>query len=109
MITSTSNGSNSGLTFDTLDVKTSGPYTLTFRLQSQASGDGELYWTTNAKNSLPKGHNTSLRSLTMANGMRCRSSSIDQKGCKPFALLPAVALANCSSNLSACGTQTAPL
>ena len=37
------------------DIKTAGPYTLTFRIQSNASGDGAIYWTTDAKSSLPKG------------------------------------------------------
>ena len=53
MITST--GDTPGLTFDASDIKTAGPYTLTFRIQSNASGDGTIYWTTDAKTSLPKG------------------------------------------------------
>ena len=51
----TSTGSNPGITFDTTDVKATGPYTLEFRLLSHASGEGEIYWTTDAKTSLPKG------------------------------------------------------
>ena len=51
----TSTGDKPGLTFDVSDIKTAGPYTLTFRIQSNASGDGAIYWTTDAKSSLPKG------------------------------------------------------
>jgi arylsulfatase A-like enzyme len=51
----TSTGDDPGLTFDASDVKAAGPYTLTFRLQSSANGDGEIYWTTDAETSLPKG------------------------------------------------------
>ncbi len=57
----TSNGSDPGLTFDTSDMKAPGPYTLTFRLKSQASGAGELYWTTDARMSLPKGRHQEFK------------------------------------------------
>ncbi|MDH4476957.1 MAG: arylsulfatase [Verrucomicrobiaceae bacterium] len=51
----TSTGTDPGLTFDTSDVQASGPYTLEFRMQSHTSGEGEVYWTHDAKTSLPKG------------------------------------------------------
>ena len=49
-------GKDPGLAFDALPaLPAAGPYTLAFRLQSHASGDGELYWTTDSKTPLPKG------------------------------------------------------
>ncbi len=51
----TSSGNDPGLTFEGLDLTTKGPYTLQFRLQSKSSGDGEIYWTTDAGKPLPKG------------------------------------------------------
>jgi len=51
----TSTGTDSGMTFDTSDVKVTGPYTLTFRAQCQASGEGEVFWTHDANTTLPKG------------------------------------------------------
>ncbi len=57
----TSTGDNPGLTFDASDIKTAGPYTLTFRLQSSASGDGEIYWTTDVKTALPKGERQTFK------------------------------------------------
>ena len=69
----TSTGDDPGLTFDASDIKAAGPYTLTFRLQSSASSDGEIYWTTDAETSLPKGrhqtfnvtHDGQWRDLTL--------------------------------------------
>ncbi len=69
----TSTGDDPELTFDASDIKAAGPYTLTFRLQSSASGDGEIYWTTDAETSLPKGrhqtfnvtHDGQWRDLTL--------------------------------------------
>lgn len=57
----TCTGTDAGLTFDTSAVKVPGPYTLKFQLKSQASGDGELYWTTDAKTSLPKGQHQAIK------------------------------------------------
>ena len=49
-------GNDPGLAFDLSgELKTAGPYTLKFRLQSRATGEGELYWTTDAGTPLPKG------------------------------------------------------
>ncbi len=50
-----SSGTDPGLAFEHLAIETPGPYTLEFRLQSQSSGSGELYWTTDAETILPKG------------------------------------------------------
>lgn len=49
-------GDDPGLAFDTLGALPSpGPYELSFRVQSQASGGGEIYFTTDAKTKLPAG------------------------------------------------------
>jgi arylsulfatase A-like enzyme len=49
-------GDDPGLAFDRLpQVAEGGPYTLSVRLQSRASGSGELYWTTDAQTNLPQG------------------------------------------------------
>jgi len=48
-------GNDSGLAFDRLPALSAGPYTLEFRLQSRAAGDGEIYWTTDARTKLPRG------------------------------------------------------
>jgi len=48
-------GNDSGLAFDRLPQLPAGPYTLEFRLQSHAGGEGEIYWTTDAKTPLPRG------------------------------------------------------
>ena len=57
----TSTGDNPGLTFDASDIKTAGPYTLEFRLQSSTSGDGEIYWITDVKTALPKGEHQTFK------------------------------------------------
>ena len=49
------------MTFDASDIKTAGPYTLEFRLQSSTSGDGEIYWTTDVKTALPKGERQTFK------------------------------------------------
>ena len=51
----TCTGDDPGLAFDRLGALAAGPYTLTFRVQSRASGEGELFWTTDADTSLPQG------------------------------------------------------
>jgi hypothetical protein len=50
-------GDDPGLAFDRLRPPTDagGPYTLEFRLQSRASGSGEVYWTTDPRTKLPQG------------------------------------------------------
>lgn len=49
-------GDDPGLAFDGLpETPDAGPYTLTFRLQSRATGAGEAYWTTDPKAKLPAG------------------------------------------------------
>lgn len=49
-------GNDPGLAFDSLGaLSTAGPYELSFRLQSHASGNGEVYFTTHAKTQLPAG------------------------------------------------------
>ncbi len=57
----TSMGDDPGLTFEASDINSAGPYTLTFRLQSSASGDGEIYWTTDTETSLPKGRHQTFK------------------------------------------------
>jgi len=50
-------GEDPGLAFDRLPRSIgTGPYQLRFRLASKAVGDGEIYFTTDPKTSLPKGH-----------------------------------------------------
>lgn len=44
-----------GLAFEHLAISKPGPYTLEFRLQSQATGPAELFWTTDPETILPKG------------------------------------------------------
>lgn len=51
----TCTGTDPGLAFEKLALESPGPYTLEFKLQSQATGPGELYWTTDAETILPKG------------------------------------------------------
>ena len=52
----TCTGTDSGIAIDKLGPDTPrGPYELRFRLQSQASGEGEVYFTTDPKTSLPRG------------------------------------------------------
>lgn len=51
----TCTGADPGLAFDKVAIGSPGPYTLEFRLQSRATGAGELYWTTDAETILPKG------------------------------------------------------
>ncbi|MBT3374372.1 MAG: arylsulfatase [Lentisphaerae bacterium] len=49
-------GADPGLAFDVLPpMSDAGPYRLTFRLKSEAAGDGEIYWTTDEKTKLPRG------------------------------------------------------
>ncbi len=49
-------GDDPGLAFDTVQgLSTSGPYQLEFSVQSSASGDGEIYFTTDSKTKLPAG------------------------------------------------------
>ena len=56
----TCSGDDPGLAFANVDVTAAGPYTLTFRVQSRASGEGEIYWTTDAETILPKGKHQSF-------------------------------------------------
>ncbi len=52
-------GDDPGLAFDNLpELNTPGPYLLEFRLQSKASGGGELFWTTDTETILPSGEHT---------------------------------------------------
>jgi arylsulfatase A-like enzyme len=49
-------GADPGLAFDRLGAPLAGgPYALSFRIRSNASGGGELFWTTDAQTILPKG------------------------------------------------------
>lgn len=48
-------GDDPGLAFEKLAIPQPGPYRLRFELQSQASGGGELYFTTDPKTRLPGG------------------------------------------------------
>jgi len=49
-------GDDSGLAFDRLsELSAVGPYRLRFRIQSDASGRGDLFWTVDAKTKLPGG------------------------------------------------------
>ena len=51
----TCTGTDSGLAFDNLTDLAPGPYKLQFRIQSQASGSGEVYFTTDPQAKLPDG------------------------------------------------------
>jgi arylsulfatase len=51
----TSTGTDPGLAFEHLSIESPGPYLLNFRLQSHATGKGEVYWTHDAQTILPKG------------------------------------------------------
>jgi arylsulfatase A-like enzyme len=52
----TCTGTDSGIAIDALGANTpAGPYELRFRLQSQASGEGEVYFTTDGETILPRG------------------------------------------------------
>ena len=52
----TCTGDDPGLSFDRLaELKAPGPYVLVFSVQSKAAGEGEIFWTTDAKTILPKG------------------------------------------------------
>ena len=51
----TSTGADPGLAFEHLSIESAGPYLLKFRLQSHATGKGEVYWTHDAQTILPKG------------------------------------------------------
>jgi hypothetical protein len=51
----TCKGDDPGLAFNQLGTLVPGPYTLTFRLQSRASGGGTFFWTTEVATSLPNG------------------------------------------------------
>lgn len=51
----TCTGEDPGLAFEHLNIELPGPYTLEFKLQSHATGSGELYWTIDAETILPKG------------------------------------------------------
>jgi len=51
----TCSGDDPGLAFNDLSIDSAGPYTLTFRLQAHSRGEGEIYWTTDATTTLPKG------------------------------------------------------
>lgn len=54
-------GDDPGLAIDHLPASVhGGPYTLEFRLQSRASGEGEIYWTTDAATTLPRGGHTAF-------------------------------------------------
>ena len=103
----TATGPDPGLTFDTSDVKVPGPYTLKFAMLSHASGDGELYWTTDATTSLPKGRHQLFQSLTMASGMRCHSISPTPKPSTRCVSIPAVAPVKCASSRSDSAALTA--
>jgi arylsulfatase A-like enzyme len=49
-------GDDPGLAFNALPPMSDiGPYTLGFRLKSTAIGDGEIFWTTDASTTLPRG------------------------------------------------------
>ncbi|MFA6173900.1 MAG: arylsulfatase [Kiritimatiellales bacterium] len=48
-------GEDPGLVFNALPPMSAGPYTLEFRLQSTAGGNGEIYWTTDAETIPTKG------------------------------------------------------
>jgi arylsulfatase len=51
----TANGDDPGLAFDLLPEIKPGPYLLTFQIASTASGEGEIYFTTDASTRLPAG------------------------------------------------------
>jgi arylsulfatase A-like enzyme len=49
------NGDDPGLAIDVAAPNAAGPFTLEFRLQSRATGEGEIFWTTDAETTLPRG------------------------------------------------------
>ena len=52
----TCTGTDSGLALDGFPADLpAGPYHLQFRVKSSAAGEGEIFWTTDAKTSLPNG------------------------------------------------------
>jgi len=54
-------GDDPGLAFDRIsELSKSGPYRLRFRLKSDASGQGDLFWTIDAKTKLPGGERISF-------------------------------------------------
>ncbi len=57
----TCTGNDPGLAFNAVELKSPGPYTLTFRLQSHASGEGEIFWTTDSRTTLPKGEHQTFQ------------------------------------------------
>ncbi len=56
----TGSGDDPGLAFDTLPEVKPGPYHLTFRLASEADGEGEVYFTTDTAVKLPAGKHLSF-------------------------------------------------
>ena len=48
-------GEDPGLAIDVAAPNAAGPFTLEFRVQSRAGGDGEVFWTTDAETLLPRG------------------------------------------------------
>lgn len=57
----TCTGNDPGLTFGNLsDLAAGGPYKLVFSVKSKSSGAADLYWTNDAKTSLPKGQHQSF-------------------------------------------------
>lgn len=49
-------GDDPGLAIESLpEMPGAGPYTLEFRVKSKAKGEGEIFWTTDAKTKLPRG------------------------------------------------------
>ncbi|MDO8543376.1 MAG: arylsulfatase [Opitutaceae bacterium] len=48
-------GEDPGLALDIAAPAAAGPYTLEFRVQSRATGEGEIFWTTDAETLLPRG------------------------------------------------------
>ncbi|MCB1225291.1 MAG: sulfatase-like hydrolase/transferase, partial [Verrucomicrobiales bacterium] len=52
----TCTGDDPGLAFDRLrGIEQPGPYRLSFRIKSQATGEGDVFWTTDAETKLPDG------------------------------------------------------
>lgn len=78
-------GEDPGLAFDAFpEMEDRGPYTLTFRLQSEAGGGGEIFWTLDDKTTLPNGENLQF-DVTHDGQWRDISLAIPNKG-RLFAL-----------------------